>query len=114
MLKDEQVYPEPLEFKPERFLKDGKLDNSVTIQLETRWTLHLGSVGGEIYFFISPCLIDKCQYCSDKICPGKHLAHSILTLTAVSVLSTFDLVRKVDENGAEIEPKREYTRTGIR
>jgi cytochrome P450 len=29
MLNDEQVYPEPREFKPERFLNNGKLDSSV-------------------------------------------------------------------------------------
>ena len=51
---------------------------------------------------------------SDRICPGKHLAHSAFTLTAASVLSTFDLIKKVDENGQEIEPEREYTGNGIR
>ena len=51
---------------------------------------------------------------SGRICAGKHLAFSVLALTAASVLTTFDLVKKKDENGREIEPKREYTRTGIR
>ena len=49
-----------------------------------------------------------------RICPGKHFAHSILTLAAASVLSTFDLLKKVDEDGREIEPKREYTSAGVR
>lgn len=29
ILHDEEIYPDPLTFKPERFIKDGKLDLSV-------------------------------------------------------------------------------------
>ena len=46
-----------------------------------------------------------------EFAPGKHLAHSILTLAAASILLTFDLEREVDENGWEIEPKQEYTKS---
>ena len=49
-----------------------------------------------------------------RICPGRHLAHSIVTLAAASVLSNFDLLKQVDENGQEIEPKREYTKFAMR
>jgi hypothetical protein len=87
---DERVYPEPREFKPERFLKNGQLDSSV----------------GDT--------IDHGFGFGRRVCPGKHLAHSTLTLAAASVLYTFNLVRKVDGNGRDIEPKREYTRAGIR
>ena len=81
-----------------------------TVRLETQRTLHLDLVGGELqvylFFPLSPCLLSR----NGRICPGKHLAHSIVTLTAASILSTFDLVKKLDENGREIEP----TRTALR
>ena len=87
------------------------MENS-TVQLETRWTLHLVSAGGEDYLFFL-CLV-QCHHRSGRICSGKYLAHSTLTLAAASVLLTFNSVRKVDENDREIEPKREYTRSAIR
>jgi len=90
MLNDERNYAEPHIFKPERFLKNGKLDSSVRDPMDIAFGF------------------------GRRICPGLHLAHSIVTLAAASVLLTFDLGRKVDENGLEIEPKREYTRTALR
>ena len=50
MLNDERVYPEPHEFKPERYLKNGKLDNSVRDPMDIafgfgrRWALHYESM----------------------------------------------------------------------
>ena len=76
----------------------------------------MGLVGGEYYLFFPLVHVSSFDVItrSGRICPGKHLTHSIVTLIAASVLSTFDLVKKVDENGQEIELKKEYTRTGIR
>ena len=58
------------------------------------------------------CNVTTGTFC--RICPGKHIAHSTVTLAAASVLSAFDVVKEVDENGREIDPKREYTSGGIR
>ena len=101
MLNDERDYPEPHEFKPERFLKNGKLDSSVRDPMDIAFGF--GRRRALFIYFHSPCLIVQCHHRSGRICPGKHLAHSTLTLAAASVLSTFDLVRKVDENDQEIE-----------
>ena len=91
--------------------------NSI-VQLETRWRLRLDSVGGENYLFFPLVYVSSFNVITDhgsaRICPGQHLAHSTVTLAAASVLSTFDLLRKVDENGREIEPKREYKPAGMR
>jgi hypothetical protein len=83
----------------------GTLDNSVrdpmniAVKFGRRWTL----------FIVSPNL-----YLIYRVCPGRHLAHSTITLAVASVLSIFDLLRKVDENGREIEPKKKYKSGGIR
>jgi len=90
MLNDKRDYPEPREFKPERFLRNGKLDNLVRDPMDIAFGF------------------------GRRICAGKHLAHSTLMLAAASVLSTFDLLKKVDENGSDIEPKKEYRPGAIR
>ncbi|KIM35566.1 hypothetical protein M413DRAFT_79273 [Hebeloma cylindrosporum] len=89
MSNDERDYPQPSEFRPERFLKDGKLDRSVRDPMDIAFGF------------------------GRRVCAGRHLAHSTVTLAAASVLSTFDLLRKRDENDLEIHPKREYTPAAI-
>ena len=86
-MNDERDYPEPHEFNPERFLNDGKLNSSVRDPMDIAF-----GFGRRSIFFLHQSMSDIIR--SGRICPGKHLAHSILTLTAASVLSTFDLIRK--------------------
>ena len=111
MLNDERDYPEPEKFKPERFLKDGKLDSSVRDPMHIafgfgrRWALFILSLVP-----LSPSHPVWCHHRANRICPAIHIALSVVTLTAASVLSTFDLVKKVDENGQEIEPAKGCTR----
>ncbi|KAF9479499.1 cytochrome P450 [Pholiota conissans] len=84
MLQDENDYPDPSNFRPERFLKDGKLDPSVRDPAQIAFGF------------------------GRRICPGSHIATSVLWLTAASILSTFNISKAVDENGMPIEPNVEY------
>ena|ERR1700742_4185594 len=77
------------------------------LRLETLWTLHLdldGGKGGEQEFQ----LLLSIHVCIFRICPGRQIAHSLIMLTAASILTTFDISKKKDEDGNYIEPKQEY------
>jgi cytochrome P450 len=77
ILYDPEVYPNPEEFKPERFLnEDGSFRDDPMI------TLAFG-VG-------------------KRICPGRHFVDATLFILASSVLSVFDIAKAKDENGLEI------------
>ena len=44
-----------------------------------------------------------------SICPGRHIAWSLLWITVASMLATMNITKAVDENGVVIEPSGEYT-----
>lgn len=83
ILHDEVMYPEPLTFNPDRFLKDGKLNPSVRDPFA-------------IFGF------------GRRACPARHMAISSLWIAAASILSTFTLGKAVDDEGENIEPSPEY------
>ncbi|KAF9445086.1 cytochrome P450 [Macrolepiota fuliginosa MF-IS2] len=85
MLHDENVYPDPFTFKPERFLtKDGMIDKSV------RDPRH------------------ACFGFGRRICPGRYMAFSAVWIALASIVYCFDIKKAVDEHGKEIELKHEY------
>ncbi|KAF9046689.1 cytochrome P450 [Panaeolus papilionaceus] len=86
MSRNEEVYPDPEEFRPERFLNTD------------------GSLKGDDEFLIS------FGY-GRRICPGKYIAFGNLYIMAVSVLATFDIRPK---KGAELPHDLEYTDGMIR
>ncbi|OAX33816.1 cytochrome P450 [Rhizopogon vinicolor AM-OR11-026] len=76
MTRDEQKYPNPDEFKPERFLhEDGSL-TSDTMSLAFGW--------------------------GRRMCVGQHLGDAALWIAITSFLATFSVHKAFDESGEEI------------
>ena len=80
ILHDPERYPDPEEFKPERFLnKDGSVREDPALSL----VFGIGK----------------------RICPGRHLVDSTIFIVACSVLSVFNVTKAKDKNGNEIGVK---------
>ncbi|TFK23816.1 O-methylsterigmatocystin oxidoreductase [Coprinopsis marcescibilis] len=78
ILHDPDVFEDPFDFIPERYLKDGKIDPSV--------------LDPEVAAFGF----------GRRICPGRHLSSVILKFTLASVLAVCDVRLAKDEHGKEI------------
>ena len=80
ILHDPEIYPDPEEFKPERFLdEDGSVRDDPTLSL----VFGIGK----------------------RICPGRHFVDATIFIVASSVLSVFNVTKAKDENGYEIPVK---------
>ncbi|KAJ7483548.1 cytochrome P450 [Mycena latifolia] len=81
----QEIYPDPHTFKPERFLRDGKLNPAV----RDPDTAAFGF--------------------GRRICPGRHMVWASLWITIGSILATLHINKARDESGKEIEPSYEYS-----
>ncbi|KAF9001516.1 cytochrome P450 [Cyathus striatus] len=89
MLHEERDYPDPHMFKPERFLKDGKINDAVKNPEDIAFGF------------------------GRRKCPGRHLAKSSLWLAMASILSTFDIEKPVDKEGNVVEPMYKFSNNGV-
>ncbi|KAI0697651.1 cytochrome P450 [Cerioporus squamosus] len=79
-MQDPEVYPEPEVFRPERFIRDGKLD--VTgVRDPFQFTFGFGR----------------------RICPGRYFAESAVFINVAMALHVFDITLPVDDAGDPIK-----------
>ena len=84
ILHDPEAYPDPEEFKPERFLnKDGSVRDDPALSF--------------VFGF------------GKRICPGRHFVDASIFIVISSVLSVFNVTNAKDENGQEIPVKAAVT-----
>ncbi|KDR69246.1 hypothetical protein GALMADRAFT_160541 [Galerina marginata CBS 339.88] len=84
MLYNEEEYPNPSAFEPDRFMKDGQLNP--TVRDPSLMAFGFGR----------------------RICPGNQIAASFLWLTVASILATFEISKALDADGNPIEPLIKY------
>ncbi|THU89922.1 cytochrome P450 [Dendrothele bispora CBS 962.96] len=89
ILHDEEVFPDPLEFRPERYLDEA--GNLKTGKGEPAEAI-LASFGF-----------------GRRICPGMYLAENSMFITVATILSAFQISKVFDpQSGKEIVPEVEY------
>ncbi|KAF9451159.1 cytochrome P450 [Macrolepiota fuliginosa MF-IS2] len=88
ILHDEEIFPNPKELNPERFIRDGILLD-VTLDPTVIATFGFGR----------------------RICPEAHIALSTLYLISASILSLFDISPALDAEGKTIDVIPEFVST---
>jgi cytochrome P450 len=82
MLHDPEIYPEPMEFNPERFNGDDE---------------KMEKVKDVVFGF------------GRRFCPGRYFSGGTTFALIATTLATCDILPGLDENGHEVLPKVAYT-----
>lgn len=82
MICDSEIYPDPMEFRPERF-------NGSEAEMD--------KVNDLVFGF------------GRRVCPGMHFAEGTLFAIIATTLATCEILPGLDANGQEVLPKYAYT-----
>ncbi|RPD58754.1 cytochrome P450 [Lentinus tigrinus ALCF2SS1-7] len=87
--KDPEIYPEPRRFNPDRFHKDGRINEDVRDPATI------------IFGF------------GRRVCPGQHMATASLFITCASVLHAFTITPPLDERGKPVPMEAKFVNNSI-
>ncbi|KXN81510.1 O-methylsterigmatocystin oxidoreductase [Leucoagaricus sp. SymC.cos] len=90
MLQDSERFPNPTQFDPQRFIKNGVLRTDI----------------------LDPFVVATFGF-GRRICPGSHIGLSALYIAAASIISIFDISPALDENGKPMEFTPEFLGTSL-
>ncbi|KAJ3568002.1 hypothetical protein NP233_g6000 [Leucocoprinus birnbaumii] len=90
MLHDDDVFPNPKKFNPDRFIKDGVLVEDI----------------------LDPMLVGTFGF-GRRACPGAHIALATLYIASASILSIFNILPALDDDGRKIEVNPEFVAASL-
>jgi cytochrome P450 len=115
MLRDEQLYPDPSKFDPERFME--KVDEETRRRRDPRSCI-FGFGRRYVFFWCFLLLLNHCLFLFKipviRICPGSHLVESSIWLLIVCMIATLDISKAKDEHGREIDPNPKFDNEVVR
>ena len=105
ILHDSKTFDNPVEYRPKRYLKDGKLNPDVIDPDSGIWFWTPVSRFTSIISCHATYLIGG----SASICPGRHFSNNSLYMIASCLLALYDITPQVDDQGNAVKLKPEFT-----